>query len=73
MPEGDAVYRRVVARLFSGEFEALDVLKWKDIIEEIEGAIDRLEDLGSDVVEHRDPRGGQQQRTDGRVSPGIQS
>jgi predicted phosphate transport protein (TIGR00153 family) len=48
--EGDAVYRRVVARLFSGEFEALDVLKWKDIVHALEAALNTLEDI-SDVVE----------------------
>lgn len=48
--EGDAVYRRVVARLFSGEFEALDVLKWKDIVQAMEAALNTLEDI-SDVVE----------------------
>jgi predicted phosphate transport protein (TIGR00153 family) len=48
--EGDAVYRRTMARLFSGEYEALDVLKWKDIIEALEAALNTLEDIG-DVVE----------------------
>src|SRR5205823_11325421 len=37
--EGDAVYRRTLARLFSGEYDALDVLRWKDITEALEGAI----------------------------------
>src|SRR5205807_6998531 len=36
--EGDRIYRRTVATLFSGEFKAMDVLKWKDVIEELEGA-----------------------------------
>jgi uncharacterized protein len=48
--EGDAVYRRILARLFGGEFEALDVLRWKDVIEPMEGALNTLEDI-SDVVE----------------------
>ncbi|MDQ1374694.1 MAG: uncharacterized protein QOJ09_2032 [Actinomycetota bacterium] len=48
--EGDAVYRRTMARLFSGEYDALDVLKWKDIIEALEAALNTLEDVG-DVVE----------------------
>src|SRR6187551_1728650 len=29
--EGDRIYRRLVAHLFSGEFKAFAVLKWKDI------------------------------------------
>lgn len=45
--EGDRFYRRTIAELFSGEFKAMDVLKWKDIIEEIESAIDRLEDVAN--------------------------
>jgi len=48
--EGDAVYRRTVARLFSGEFEALDVLRWKDIVEAMEAALNTIEDI-SNVVE----------------------
>ncbi len=48
--EGDATYRRSIARLFSGEYEALDVLKWKDIVQAIENAINQIEDV-SDVVE----------------------
>ena len=48
--EGDAIYRRILARLFSGEFEALEVLRWKDIVEALEGALNTLEDI-SDVVE----------------------
>lgn len=48
--EGDAIYRRALAHLFSGEFRALDVLKWKDIIEAMEAALNTVEDI-SDVVE----------------------
>lgn len=47
--EGDRAYRRTIAALFSGEFAAMDVLKWKDIIEEIEEAIDRLESVANTV------------------------
>jgi predicted phosphate transport protein (TIGR00153 family) len=48
--DGDRVYRRAVADIFGGDHRALDVLKWKDIIDELEAAIDRLEDA-SDVLE----------------------
>jgi len=47
--EGDRLYRQTIAELFSGEFKAMDVLKWKDIIEEIEAAIDRLEDVANTI------------------------
>jgi len=48
--EGDSVYRRTLARLFSGEYEALEVLKWKDIVQAMEDALNTLEDV-SNVVE----------------------
>ncbi len=48
--EGDTLYRRTLARLFSGEFDALDVLRWKDIVEALEAALNTLEDV-SNVVE----------------------
>ncbi len=47
--EGDRAYRRTVAELFSGDYKAMDVLKYKEIIEEIEQAIDRLEDVANTV------------------------
>lgn len=48
--EGDALHRRGMARLFSGEYEALEVLKWKDILQALENSINQIEDV-SDVVE----------------------
>lgn len=47
--EGDRMFRRMIAELYSGGFKAMDVLKWQDIIEEIEAAIDRLEDVANTV------------------------
>ncbi len=47
--DGDRMFRRMIAELYSGEFKAMDVLRWQDIIEEIEGAIDRLEDVANTV------------------------
>ena len=48
--EGDAIYRRLMARLFSGRYEALDVLRWKDIVQALENSLNTIEDV-SDVVE----------------------
>jgi predicted phosphate transport protein (TIGR00153 family) len=48
--DGDAVYRRILARLYSGELEALEVLRLKGIVEALEGALNTIEDI-SDVVE----------------------
>jgi predicted phosphate transport protein (TIGR00153 family) len=41
--EGDQIHRRAVAQLFSGHFKAMEVLKWKDLYEEAEHAIDACE------------------------------
>jgi predicted phosphate transport protein (TIGR00153 family) len=48
--EGDHVYRRLVAHLFSGEFKAFNVLKWKDVVEAIENSVNAIENI-SDIVE----------------------
>jgi uncharacterized protein len=45
--DGDHVYRMAVADLYSGEFGAMDVLKWRDVLEEMEAAIDRCEDVAN--------------------------
>ena len=47
--EGDRAYRKTVAELFSGDFKAMDVLKYKEIIEEVEQGIDRLEDVANTI------------------------
>jgi predicted phosphate transport protein (TIGR00153 family) len=46
----DGVYNEALAHLFSGEYEALDVLRWKDLVEAMEAAINTMEDIG-DIVE----------------------
>lgn len=45
----DREFRRVMADLFSGRFDALDVLRWKNIVEAIERATDAVEEA-SDVI-----------------------
>ena len=47
--DGDHVYRRAVAALYSGDYKAMDVLKWRDILGAIESAIDRCEDIANTV------------------------
>jgi len=47
--DGDAIFRRTLKRLFDGDLSALDVIKWKDLIEAAEEAIDGMEDIG-DIV-----------------------
>jgi predicted phosphate transport protein (TIGR00153 family) len=48
--EGDRIYRKTIARLYSGEFRAMDVLKWKDVLDQMEEAIDGCEDIAN-VIE----------------------
>lgn len=45
--EGDWVYRRGVAALYSGDFDAMEVIMWKDLLEEAEAALDRCEDIAN--------------------------
>jgi uncharacterized protein len=47
---GDRNHRRILARLFSGEFKTLEVLKLKDIVESLESAIDAFE-KAANIVE----------------------
>jgi uncharacterized protein len=46
---GDKNYRRTLATLFSGDYKALEVLKLKDIVESLEGAIDAFEKVANIV------------------------
>jgi uncharacterized protein Yka (UPF0111/DUF47 family) len=46
---GDKSYRQILASLFSGSYEALEVLKLKDIVESLEGAIDAFEKVANIV------------------------
>ena len=46
---GDKNHRRMLAQLFSGEFKAMEVLKLKDIVESLEGAIDAFEKVANTV------------------------
>ncbi len=44
---GDKSYRRILAKLFSGQFEALEVLKLKDIVDSLEHAVDAFEKVAN--------------------------
>lgn len=46
---GDKYYRRTVAKLFSGQYDALEVLKLKDIVDSLEHAIDAFERVANIV------------------------
>jgi predicted phosphate transport protein (TIGR00153 family) len=45
--EGDRSFRQALATLFDGQRDALYVLKWRDIIENMESATDRCEDVAN--------------------------
>jgi predicted phosphate transport protein (TIGR00153 family) len=47
--EADKVYRRLVARLFNGDYEALTVLKLKDVVDQLEYAADAFEKVANSV------------------------
>ena len=47
--EADKVYRRLVARLFNGDYEALAVLKLKDVVDQLEYAADAFEKVANSV------------------------
>ncbi len=45
--EADDAYRHGLATLFKGGFDAIDVMKWRDIIDNLEAATDRCEDVAN--------------------------
>jgi len=48
--EGDYIMRQAMARLFDRETNAKELIKWKEIFERVEEAIDVCEDV-SNIVE----------------------
>jgi uncharacterized protein len=46
---GDKVYRRILAKLFGGSYEALEVLKLKGIVDALEEAIDAFETVANTI------------------------
>jgi predicted phosphate transport protein (TIGR00153 family) len=47
--EGDRAYRMLLVRLFSGEYDALTVLKMKEVADELEAACDAFENVANTV------------------------
>lgn len=47
--EGDRAYRMLLVRLFSGEYDALTVLKMKEVADELEQACDAFERVANTV------------------------
>ncbi|MGH3373970.1 MAG: DUF47 domain-containing protein [Actinoallomurus sp.] len=47
--QGDQVYRRLLAHLFGGSFDALTVLKLKEVVDQLEQAMDAFEHVANTV------------------------
>lgn len=47
--QGDQVYRRLLAELFGGEYDAMDVLKLKEVVDQLEAAADAFEKVANTV------------------------
>ncbi len=47
--EADGISRQVVADLFSGQHDILDVLRWKEIFGRLESATDQCEDVANSI------------------------
>lgn len=45
----DKAYRRILAELFGGSYEALEVLKLKDVVDSLESAVDAFETVANTV------------------------
>lgn len=54
--EGDDLYHEAIAELFRGTPDALRVIRWKDIYDKLEGAVDRCEQaaniIESVIIKH---------------------
>ncbi|WP_245931539.1 DUF47 family protein [Actinokineospora auranticolor] len=46
---GDKIYRRCLAHLFSGAYDALTVMRLRDVVEQLEAAIDSFETVANIV------------------------
>jgi uncharacterized protein Yka (UPF0111/DUF47 family) len=47
--EADLIHREAIGRLFSEEQNAIEVLKWKEILDLLEKATDECEDVANEI------------------------
>jgi predicted phosphate transport protein (TIGR00153 family) len=47
--QADQVYRRLLARLFNGEYDALTVMKLKEVVDQLEAAADAFEHVANTI------------------------
>ncbi|HEX9704159.1 MAG TPA: DUF47 family protein [Gemmatimonadales bacterium] len=45
--EGDAIYHQALGELFEKEHDALEVIKWKEMYDNLEGTLDQSEDVAN--------------------------
>ena len=45
--EGDAIYHEAIGSLFAGSPDPLEVIKWKDLYDKLEDAIDQCDDVAN--------------------------
>src|SRR3989454_6423645 len=45
--EGDAIYQEALGRMFETERDALEVIKWKEIYDNLETTLDQGEDVAN--------------------------
>jgi len=45
--EGDRIYRTALSVLFNSPSDPIEIIKWKDVYETLEDAIDRCEDIAN--------------------------
>jgi uncharacterized protein Yka (UPF0111/DUF47 family) len=47
--DGDELYRRALARLYKKGNDPLEVMKWREIFDHLETALDRGEDVANQI------------------------
>ena len=49
--EADTIYRDVISDLFDGSHDAVDIIRWKEIMETMEDTADQAERVGNLIKE----------------------
>jgi uncharacterized protein Yka (UPF0111/DUF47 family) len=45
--EGDQIYHQAIGELFAGKPDAIEVIKWKELFDTLERAVDQCEDVAN--------------------------
>ena len=49
--EADTIYRDIISNLFDGSHDAIDIIRWKEIMETMEDTADQAERVGNLIKE----------------------